>query len=250
MFKMTDNNSSSKLNFTCLLIRYPREFEWLNDMMSFFKNIGQYYESLIPEDKANSRRDPNVGVQFKRKTLFITSEDMMLDIPGPNHNHNPPTKAAGGRSSSTSSSSGAAAERAAAQHPHQTSQAVIDIIRTSFSTVMMTPKPPIQTFNLSLDHVRLLFANNSLPLSAASEINFIQVMSIPGERALSVRITDEENVQGISSDVGDVSISMCTDSLSALQVNLGTYSTCFTHSTPPPSLSFVVETIYESKDIV
>jgi hypothetical protein len=243
MFKMTDNNSSSKLNFTCLLIRYPREFEWLNDMMSFFKNIGQYYESLIPEDKANnSRRDPNVGVQFKRKTLFITSEDMMLDIPGPNHNHNPPTKAAGGRSSSTSSSSGAAAEKAAHHHPHQTSQAVIDIIRTSFSTVMMTPKPPIQTFNLSLDHVRLLFANNSLPLSAASEINFIQVMSIPGERALSVRITDEENVQGISSDVGDVSISMCTDSLSALQVNLSTYRTLLhTFNTPSLPLPFVVE---------
>lgn len=55
------------------------------------------------------------------------------------------------------------------------SQAVLDIVRVSMSTVAMVPTAPLQHYSIVADQVRVLFAKKSPPFSAKTEHNFLEV---------------------------------------------------------------------------
>jgi len=108
-------------------------------------------------------------------------------------------------------------------------QAVVEIVRVSLSTVVLVPAPPLQHFSVTADQIRVLFAKHSLPYSATSEHNFLELASLSRERALSVHVSTaatpsssassaEATPAALEVDVGisDMAVSFCADTLSSL----------------------------------
>eukprot|EP00614_Pseudopedinella_elastica_P024676 CAMPEP_0172644746 /NCGR_PEP_ID=MMETSP1068-20121228/239371_1 /TAXON_ID=35684 /ORGANISM="Pseudopedinella elastica, Strain CCMP716" /LENGTH=1597 /DNA_ID=CAMNT_0013458957 /DNA_START=28 /DNA_END=4821 /DNA_ORIENTATION=- len=127
-------------------------------------------------------------------SLIVCAEELLLDLPGPTATCR--------------------------------TQALFDLTRINFSTVLMTPvPPPLVSFNLSADHVRFFFAADSGPYSGATEANFVELLSFAGEeKMLSVRVTQNSQDQsvGLKVELPSSKVSLCADSMLSLQLHVST----------------------------
>jgi hypothetical protein len=101
------------------------------------------------------------------------------------------------------------------------SQAVLDVQRCSFSTVLMSPPPPVQQYTASVDAARLLVAHQATSFSAASEHRFVELACLPREKAVVVKVTVDAELAAVAVSVAanEINLAFCADSLATFQAN-------------------------------
>lgn len=195
---------SCKVRLASALFRLPQSLNWITQVSEFcdisaLESNHNDNSTAPPPPVAAAAAAPASAPAFSRLTVIATGSDLVVDLPPVARLRPAPLKA-------TSAAS----------------QVVLDLEHVHFSTVFMSPRPPVQQYSASLNTVRLMCARSSPPYSAATESNFVELLSLPREKAVVAKVTvdSELGAVAVSVAVNEIVTSFCADSLATFQVNL------------------------------
>jgi len=191
---------SCKVRLASALFRLPQSLHWITQVSEFCDLCAL---ELNHNDNSTASPPPVLAAApapvpaFSRLTVIATGSDLVLDLPTATRLRAPPLKA-------TSAAS----------------QMVLDLEHVHFSTVLMSPRPPVQQYSASFNTVRLMCARSSPPYSPATESNFVELLSLPREKAVVAKVTvdSELGAVGVRVAVNEIVTSFCADSLATFQV--------------------------------